>query len=204
MEKIASDLFDILRFLLPGFLAAWVFFGLSAYEKASQFERIIQALIFTLAVQFLVALFGIFYSYTLSNNDFNESLPIYLETIVSVISAVLIGLTFALFANKDWIHYFLRYIKITEQTSYPSEWFGAFRQQKRYIVLHLHDERRLYGWPKEWPQSPEKGHFFIVNPSWLTKGKKELYLGNNGVEGILINVEDVKWVEFMKESESNG
>ena len=200
MENLPTDFFNIFRFLLPGFLAAWVFYGLSAYERPTQFERIIQAFIFTLVVQLFVSIYAIYFS----NSEFEATLPVYEETIVSVMCAIAIGLVFALFANKDWVHFFLRKLRITEQTSYPSEWFGAFATQKKYVVLHLKDERRLYGWPKEWPQTSDKGHFLIVTASWLLDSDNELYLGEKGVEGILVNVEDVKWVEFMKRVQLDG
>ena len=202
MENLATDLFSVLRFLLPGFFAAWVFFGLSAYEKPSQFERVIQALIFTLAVQFFVSLYAILYFKENADLSLNPTLPLYTETIISVISAVFVGLVFALFANKDWLHGALRYCKITKQTSYPSEWFGAFNKRNSYIVLHLKDERRLYGWPQEWPQSPEKGHFYMALASWLVNNEDETYLPSMQVDGILINIDDVQFVEFMKEEEN--
>ena len=199
MENLASDLFSVLRFLLPGFFAAWIFFGLSAYEKPSQFERVIQALIFTLAVQFFVSLFAVAYFRNTNDISLSPKLPIYTETIVSVICATLVGLSFALFANKDWLHLLLRKIGITKQTSYPSEWFGAFNKRNSYIVLHLKDERRLYGWPQEWPQSPEKGHFYMALASWLANEGDETYLPSVQVDGILISIHDVQFVEFMKE-----
>lgn len=96
---------------------------------------------------------------------------------------------------------------MTEQTSYPSEWFGVFSSYKSYVVLHLEDERRLYGWPKEWPQSAEKGHFFITQPAWLIDQSatpnvetevREYYLGDDGVEGIMVSAKDVKWIEVMQ------
>ncbi|MEX0343890.1 MAG: DUF6338 family protein, partial [Rhizobiaceae bacterium] len=185
-------------------LAAWVFYGLSAYEKPSQFERVVQAFIFTLAVQFFVSLFGIIYPFEKFDGDKGANFTIYIETVVSVVFAFLVGFSFAVIANKDWIHKILRKLNLTEQTSYPSEWFGVLTTQKTYIVLHLHDERRLYGWPKEWPQTSEKGHFLIIQASWIEENGQEIYLGDKGVDGILIAVSEVKWVEFIGGIEKNG
>ncbi|WP_425032221.1 hypothetical protein [Pelagibius sp.] len=56
MDSINEDIVGLLQYLLPGFLAAWVFYGLTAHQKPSQFERVIQALIFTLIVQAIVSL----------------------------------------------------------------------------------------------------------------------------------------------------
>ncbi len=203
MESLATDLFAVLRYLLPGFLTAWVFYGISAYEKPSQFERIIQALIFTIIVQFLVSIYAI----TFGNGieiTLRPTLPLYIETIVSVTFAIILGFVVGLFANKDWLHKFLRYLKVSKQTSYPSEWFGTFNNKHGYIVLHFKNGRRLYGWPQEWPESPEKGHFYMVLASWLVSEGDETYLPNEQVDGILINVKDIQFIEFMKEKTTNG
>lgn len=199
MENIANELFSVLRFLLSGFFAAWIFYGLSAYEKPSQFERVIQALIFTLVVQFLVSVYGLIISAEMHSLPIDSTLQVYEESIVSFIISVFVGVFFAVLANKDWLHLFLRKIGITKQTSYPSEWFGAFNTRNSYIVLHLKDERRLYGWPQEWPQSPDKGHFYMALASWLENEGDETYLPSVQVDGILISIHDVQFVEFMKE-----
>jgi hypothetical protein len=66
-----------------------------------------------------------------------------------------------------------------------------------YVVLHLKDERRLYGWPIEWPSVPDRGHFLLVQASWL-KDTEEIPI--KGVKSILIDVNDVRWVEFMEKT----
>jgi hypothetical protein len=63
--------------------------------------------------------------------------------------------------------------------------------------LHFNDERRLYGWPSE----PTKGYFVIADPSWLDDGKERRIIG---VKNILVNVNDIKWIEFLEKTwESN-
>ena len=90
---------------------------------------------------------------------------------LSVIFSILIAIGFALilsyFANNDTIHKRLRDKGITRETSFPSEWFGSFLENVTFVVLHLHDGRRLYGWPIEWPSESTKGHFFIQDPIWI-------------------------------------
>ena len=88
--------------------------------------------------------------------------------VVSVILALGLGLILAVWANNDTIHTFLRNRGWTNRTSYPSEWFGVFRRDgKRYLTLHLSGKRRLFGWPEEWPDHPDRGHFVISQPEWL-------------------------------------
>lgn len=196
MDSISQNVVTILQYLLPGFLAAWIFYGFTSYPKPSQFERVIQALIFTLIIQAVVfvekATFlktGVFWNV----GNWNE----HSEIICSTVSAILLGILFSYYANNDKFHKFIRKIGISKETSFPSEWFGTFLKNITYIVLHLKDERRIYGWPIEWPSVPDRGHFLLVQASWL-EDTEEIPI--KGVESILIDVNDVRWVEFMEKT----
>jgi hypothetical protein len=92
----------------------------------------------------------------------------------------------------------LRKLKITQSTSYPSEWYGAFAENPTYVVLHLTDGRRLYGWPLQWPSQPNSGHFSMAQAEWLTDNGS-IVLDNVG--SLLIPASEVKFIEFMKLSE---
>ena len=50
-EFFKTDVIQILQYLLPGFVATWAFYGLTAHEKATPFERVVEALIFLVPVQ---------------------------------------------------------------------------------------------------------------------------------------------------------
>ncbi len=118
--------------------------------------------------------------------------------LLSTLSAIAIGILVSYFANNDQFHALARKIGITTETSYPSEWFGAFRKNTKngdYVVLHLKDGRRLYGWPSDWPSEPENGHFGLTEASWIVDGKN---YDIPGVRAIMINSQDVQWVEFMQ------
>lgn len=53
----------------------------------------------------------------------------------------------------------------------------------------------MYGWPKERPIEPGKRQFYMMLPSWILDDEKQLDLPQ--LDGILINAEDVQWVEFI-------
>jgi hypothetical protein len=196
MDSISQNIVVLFQYLLPGFLAAWVFYGLTSYPRPSQFERVIQALIFTLIIQAAVyvekAIFLKIGAYWNCGNWNNHS-----KIICSTASAIILGTVFSYFANNDKFHKAFRKVGITRETSFPSEWFGTFLKNVTYIVLHLKDERRLYGWPIEWPSVPDRGHFLLVQASWL-EGEKEIPI--EGVESILIEVNNVRWIEFMEKT----
>lgn len=189
-----------MQFLLPGFVTAAIFYNLTSYPKPSQFERVIHALIFTLFIKAGVEVI----EYLFGETNSLWSVVQWNET-VSVIFSILIAIGFALilsyFANNDTIHKVLRRTGITRETSFPSEWFGSFLENVTFVVLHLHDGRRLYGWPIEWPSESTKGHFFIQDPIWIHGDEHDAEEKQiTGVSNILIDVTDVKWVEFIEKS----
>ena len=56
MNWMSGNVVGVLVFLLPGFVAAAVFYSLTSHPKPGAFDRVIQALIFTVVGQSLVVL----------------------------------------------------------------------------------------------------------------------------------------------------
>jgi hypothetical protein len=194
MPELSKETAALFHYLLPGLLAAWVFYGLTSHAKPSQFERVIQALIFTFLVQAILPiaqwlLESIGAQFALRPWDGVS------ETLASAFVALLLGAYLAYLTNKDSLHKWIRATGFTTRASHPSEWHGVLSARRNYVVLHLADERRLSGYPKVWPSEPEKGHFFIVQPAWLSETGEQNLL--SGIEGLLVNTKDVKWIEFI-------
>lgn len=199
MEYPTQELISILQYLVPGFLAAWVFNGFTSYGEQTPFERIVQALIFTIIIQAFVFI----EKYILIQLGEYNKFGVWEEStqlIWSIISALVLGMVFSYFANNSKIHNLAQKLNITVESSFPSEWFGSFSRQITYIVLHLKDERRLYGWPEQWPSEPKNGHFVLKYATWLDR-KGDIDLLN--VESIMIDAKDVMWVEFIKDTLEN-
>ena len=139
-------LIAILSFLLPGFVSVAIFHLFTSHPKPSEFERVVQALIFTILVRAVAELstwtgrlFGID---SLWGSEFDVA--------VSVGIAIVLGFITVYFSNSDTLHKVIRYLRLTQETSYPSEWYSAFLHNADcYVVLHLQGQRRLYGWPDE-------------------------------------------------------
>jgi hypothetical protein len=199
MGEVSKDILALLTQLLPGFLTAWVVYGLTSHPRPSQFERVVQALIYSLLVGALVALeekllIQMGQRYSLGQWDKSA------ELLASTLSAVVLGLLFAYFSNNDALYGFARKVGLTQRTAYPSEWYGAFTSLRlRYVVLHLTDGRRINGYPIEWPSAPEVGHFRLRDAAWLNDDNSEVSL--EAVHSILVNAKSVEFVEFLKTSE---
>lgn len=193
MPEISKEIVSLLNFLLPGFLAAWVIYGLTNHEKPNQFERTIQALIFTVLIQsttWLIEKTMLWAGEIFALGYWGRAS----ELLASYSLALLLGLLVAKSSREDAVYSWLRKFKLTGKSSHPNEWSDVFSKFPRFVVLHLEGERRLFGWPEVWPSKPSEGHFFLVYPSWQTEeGSTDI----KGVEGVLINSKEVKWVEFL-------
>jgi hypothetical protein len=191
-----QEIIEALNYLLPGFIAAWVYYGLSAYQKPSQFERIIQALIFTTFVQVIVILieFIVFFigSHFIDLGAWNDEKRL----VTSIVVALLFGISFSRYTNSDDFYEKLRKYKITKSSPFPSEWYHAFASQETYVVLHLSDGRRIYGWPWQWPKQSDNGYFSLRSFEWLDPGNTSVK--SSGVDSILIPASEVKFVEFVE------
>ena len=48
MSWLSNDIVEILTFLLPGFIAAAVFYSLTSHPRPSEFTMVVQAIVFLL------------------------------------------------------------------------------------------------------------------------------------------------------------
>ncbi|MBV6749155.1 hypothetical protein KV580_02520 [Pseudomonas chlororaphis] len=198
MADLVKDVIPLLQYLIPGFLTAWIFYSLTAFKRPDTFGQIVQALIFTFVVHGVVLGIGALCLWVGSKGLAIGKWDAKAEAFWSFVISVLLGLLSCRLATSDKLHGWLRNRDITEQTSYPNEWYSTFSRYPRFVVLHLNDERRLYGWPSEWPNEPTQGQFVIQNPAWLDERG-----GQNpcGAQFLVIDASKVQWVEFDQEIE---
>jgi len=194
MPEFSAGVIDILWKLLPGFLAAWVFYALTAHPRPSPFERTVQALIFTVIVQVLnfvarTVLLGLGRFWPIATWTDEMSLA------SSVLIALCLGLLMVASANNNFFYTIFSKLRISKRTSFPSEWYSAFGREQRWVVLHLKGNRRLFGWPTEWPDQPDTGQFIIDRPEWLLDNGKRAPVYRTA--RILVKAQDVEMVEFL-------
>ena len=207
MSISSSEIINILLFLLPGFVTAAIYYYYTSHPKPSPFERVIQALVFTILIHATVELIrlcgvSILWVVELTNVDriinlttmmFDAS-DVIPDVLTLVVFSVLLGLLAVFVSNNDTFHRILRRYEFTVEDSYPAEWYSAFAQSKTYVVLHLVGQRRIYGWPKEWSGNPDRGHLLISECEWLDGNQR---IPMVGVDTMLISVSDVEMVEFV-------
>ncbi|MDR0706403.1 MAG: hypothetical protein LBF60_00820 [Treponema sp.] len=123
MSMITSELISLFGFLLPGFITSFLFYSLTSFPKKSEFEAVVIALIWTIVINALVELLEIICTAMGSLfiiGEWNQAS----KTIASMSIALIISLVWSCLYSNDILHKWLRKWKITNQTSYPSEWYG--------------------------------------------------------------------------------
>lgn len=196
MGETSKDVLALLTQLMPGFLTAWVVYGLTTYTKPPQFERVVQALIYSFLVNAVVAGLEqilLLAGRTINLGIWNKSA----ELIASTVVAFLLGLMLSYYMRTDSFFSLARRLNLTSRTPYPSEWYGAFATQPRYLVLHLTGGRRISGYPSEWPTEPTAGHFRLTDAAWIKDDNSETPLDAD--ESILIEAKQVEMVELLKD-----
>ena len=218
--KVSQETAAILNFLLPGFVAAAVFYLFTPHRRTTEAtERTIEAFILTGIIQFCVLLTKtvallIGKVFALGPWTENSSLG------VGLCLALMAGFGFAFCANNDLPHKWLRALPdngkkqrflrwlgkrlkgkcLTKETTLPTEWCNAFNaSDDRFVMLHLKNGLRMYAQLDEWPNYPDKGHFVVLAPEWLDRDNGSTLL--DGVHKMLIPVEEVGIVEFMKNAD---
>jgi hypothetical protein len=198
MNFLAKDIPTLVFQILPGFVAASIFYTLTAHPKTSEFERVIQALIFTVLLK--VVLIPVREFFLLVGRCVGAVSPWNAEAELAwmIVLALPLGLSFVWVMNKDTCHCWARKLKLTGRTSYPSEWYAAFTREgreKRWIILTLDGEQRLYGWPEEWPDQADKGHFVIDQPEWVMPDGSRVPILQTSK--FMMPASEVKRVEFL-------
>ena len=210
VANASSEIISVLIFLLPGFVAATVFYFFTAHQKPNEFGQIVHALVFTMVGRFIAGSVQLLATALGAQGAWNASV----EIIVHTLSAVIIALIAAYISNKDsnkdlhnkdLTHKAFSLIGLTRETANPA-WYSSFANNADcYVVLHLKDGRRLFGWAEDWPSHPGQGHFRITGAFWLdvdnpdsqNENRREIY-------AIIVAVSDVETVEFVKPSDSDS
>lgn len=207
-----KDLIPILVFLLPGLLTAGVVEILVVTRKKDVFDRVVQALIFTFVnlVCYFVICWGLWQLYELSTTGhwqphFNplSPLPNLFEPIPLLLMigiATGLGLLCAYEMTHETILGWMRNRGWTKRSHQASTWGETFSNTQKWVVVHLKDGRRIYGWPTFYSDDPDERGLFLENASWLGTGNE---LNNEGkpISVFLDRSSEIQLIEFVEETD---
>lgn len=198
-----SEIIDIesaIRVLIPGFITAWIFYSLTEFNKPSQFERTVNALVLSFIISGITAL--IKYALLLVGDKIGVVVGAWTDNsdlASNALIAVILGVGFCYGANNDKIYAFIRKCRLTSKSGYPSQWLNAAQENltstDQWIVLELCDGNMVMGWPELWPSSLEVGEFHIVYPY---KKDKDDFVRLKDVESMIVKAQEIKRISILK------
>lgn len=194
MTWLNSDIINIFMFLLPGVVAATIFYSITAFTKPSAFGQVFHALAFTTFGQATTSVVQILIRTP-------EKISIWLQLLIiamPLIAAILAAIILAILINRDLIHKNLRAIGITRETPYSIIITAFQNRADSYVILHLKDHRRIFGYPTQWPSKAQDKHFNITEAQWLSEDASNGNVDETPIiDAILIAIDDIAFIEFI-------
>ena len=175
---IDQEFLKILTVLLPGFIGASIFHYLSARPKPDILSRIVHALILTIVVNLITSCISTYFHWQpvqLANGNESPPTDIFLSRPFFVATAIacLLGLTGSLLTTHDIVHRVLRKLGLSKESMFLSIRQSAFASNTDcYVMMFLTQERRLWGWVKEFPHQDTGGHLYIEDAKWIDRNNE--------------------------------
>jgi hypothetical protein len=201
MKDISLGAVAVLVVLLPGFFAARLVQSLTNRKKQSDFDKVVEALVYSFVVYVLYSLWGfglpIEWSlwrdptgidHYLVNLHSNELLGI------GGISLVL-ALLLAAVGNHDLSGKFFRFLSITRNTARPTIWSDAFHEYQGFVQVELKDGRHVIGWVLRYSGDPEQSTLFLSHAHWHDVDYGNVPIPGKGI--LLTKSTGIKYVMFL-------
>lgn len=108
--------------------------------------------------------------------------------------ALVLPLLLGLLAATDWHMKFLRWIRVTNKTARETTWLDVFSDQKRYVVVNLSGQRRIFGWPLYFSNDRDEGLLYLFDPAWVNDDGTHTNLDVHGI--FLVEPDSIESIEF--------
>jgi hypothetical protein len=191
----------ILLVLLPGFSAAYLVQILAARRRQSELDKVIEALIFSLALYLItLPLFG--YSLPIAwhpggdnNPDTWQIFVVWPHLLALAILAVVLGALYAASINHNWLTSPFRWLKISERSARRSVWNDAFSELGGYVQVGMSDGRSVFGWLRNYSDEEETTEVFLQDAAWADSDGNEFPVNGPGI--LLTKALGIEYVMFL-------
>jgi hypothetical protein len=194
--------------LLPGFTAAYLVQLLAARKKQSEFDKIVEALIFSLLL-YLITLR--FFNYSLpikwelvdKTNPNNYQITIVWQHLFALAClAIILGAIYAASINHNWLTAPFRWFKISERSARSSVWNDVFPDIKGFVQVEFSDGRSIIGWVRKWSDDDEAQELFLEEAAWIDDEGNELSIHGPGI--LLTKNMGIEYVMFLSSDEQKA
>jgi hypothetical protein len=189
--------------LLPGFVSSAVLDVIVTRKSKDPFSKIIEALVLSFVIY--VTLIGAFRYPVIVIPHELQKLPGALGSNINVRFAVgalvlslILPLVLGYLATSDVHMKILRYIGVTHKTSRDTTWLDVFIEQRRYVIVNLSGQRRIFGWPQYYSEEPG-GLLYLADPAWVNEDGSYTNLDLHGI--FLVEPGSIESIEFTNVDE---
>lgn len=198
--------FNLLLFLLPGFVTLKVREALAIVAKTSDFSRVVDAMLFTLlnyAIYFPLAKLLGFKQFTIlglradtAGADIQLVTP-YLPALFLVLgTAIGLGVFVGMGTDRDWFYKFKTRLKLTRRPARIDVWADAFYEMKgKWILIQLEDGTQIIGWPFRYSDEPPNRQLFLKDARIRQPDGTEYEVSGPGL--LLTEASKIKLIEFL-------
>jgi hypothetical protein len=96
----------------------------------------------------------------------------------------------------------LRWLGVTAKTARDATWLDVFGEQRRYVIVNLNDQRRVFGWPMYYSDTRKEGLLYLQDPAWINPDLTYTDLGVHGL--LLLRTNDIFSIEFTEVERNNA
>ena len=178
----------ILLLLLPGFLCALFLQAIAVRAKQSEFEKVVEALLFSSILYLVTA--PLFHN-TLPVRWISGQQPGYTNFTVQLnwpylasltAGALLLAVLYGASLNHDALHKLLRTLKLTERTSRLSVWNDTLQDiRSTFLLVELGDKRKVVGYLRYYSDDAEQASLFLEDAAWLSEDGVQVPIQGPGI-----------------------
>jgi hypothetical protein len=200
------DALAALFILLPGFMSARIAQMMSARGRQTEFERIVEALLFSFFI-YVVYVKYVSPQIPLSWNVVKDASggPHYVfafnsrEFFLLVAIAVALGAVSGFVQARDVGSKILLRLKLTDRTSRESVWKDVFLNHKAsYVQVGLADGRSAIGLLASYSDTDGERAIYLTDASWVVEAAGETTLvPETGVDLLLTDRSKIQYVMFL-------
>lgn len=198
--------FNLLLFLLPGFVTLKVREALAIVAKSSDFSRVVDAMLFTLlnyAIYFPVANALGLKQFTIlglradsTGASFQLVTPYLPALFLMLGTATALGIFVGMGTDRDWFYKFKTGLRLTRRPARIDVWADSFYEaKKKWILVQLEDGTQIIGWPFRYSDEPERRQLFLKDARVRRPDGVEYDVTGPGL--LLTEASKIKLIEFL-------
>ena len=195
-----AEALGIMLILLPGFTSAYIAQYLSVRRKQSEFDKVVEALLFSVVLYLLTLPFfgnslpAFWSASTEQPNSFVIAIR-WTQLAFLAAGSVLLGVVYAANINHDWLLRLFRWLHVTDRTARSSIWNDVFQETGGAVQVGLTGEVKVIGWLRYYSDEAEDSSLFLEQAAWIDGNGNETPIAGPGI--LLTKDVGIEYVLFL-------